>query len=427
MNLKRLNNIFLFGAIAFIAVLALQIYWIVFAWQVKTNDFKQRVNFSLRKVAEQMAVRSGFELPKTDLIKEISHNEFLVNYNYEISTDILEDYLIREMDVVEPGIKFEFGVYDCFTNDLVYGSCCELEASTRQRIKEKIPVHDNFTYYFVIRFPDKNVYLLTNLKFFVLLGLFTIIVGISYLFAIKALYKQKKISELQKDFVDNMTHEFKTPLTSIKLASNVLLENETINENSKLKKYSEIIVQQSEKLTSHVERLLDLVRSERTFSLKMEKIDLKQMILQINSDFKEKTSGCILNFTEDFPDEDIFIEGDRYHLFNAFQNIYDNSIKYNNKIEKCIITRIKTMKDFIQLEIRDNGIGISAENIPLIFDKFYRVQKNDVHDVKGFGLGLYYVKNIIDLHKWKINVESKINEFTSFKIIIYKIQNGNKQ
>jgi two-component system, OmpR family, phosphate regulon sensor histidine kinase PhoR len=427
MNLKRLNNIFLFGAIAFIAVLALQIYWIVFAWQVKTNDFKQRVNFSLRKVAEQMAVRSGFELPKTDLIKEIAHNEFLVNYNYEISLDILEDFLIREMDVVEPGINFEFGVYDCFTNDLVFGSCCELEASTRQRIKEKIPTHDNLTYYFVVRFPDKNVYLLTNLKFFVLLGLFTIIVGISYLFAIKALYKQKKISELQKDFVDNMTHEFKTPLTSIKLASNVLLENDAVNENSKLKKYTEIIVQQSEKLTSHVERLLDLVRSERTFSLKIEKIDLKQMILQINSDFMEKTSGSVLNFTEDFPDEDIFIEGDRYHLFNAFQNIYDNSIKYNNKDVKSICTSIKEMNDSIRLEIKDNGIGIAAENIPYIFEKFYRVQKNDIHDVKGFGLGLYYVKNILDLHKWKINVESKLNEFTSFTIIIYKYPNGNKQ
>jgi two-component system phosphate regulon sensor histidine kinase PhoR len=426
MNLKRLNNIFLFGAIAFIAVLALQIYWIVFAWQVKTNDFKQRVNFSLRKVAEQMAVRSGFELPKANLIKEISYNEFLVNYNYEISLDILEDFLIREMDVVEPGINFEFGVNDCFTNDLVYGSCCELEASSRQRIKEKIPVQDNLTYYFVVRFPDSNVYLLTNLKFFLLLGLFTITVGISYLFAIKALYRQKKISELQKDFVDNMTHEFKTPLTSIKLASNVLLENKSVYENSKLKKYTEIIVQQSEKLTSHIERLLDLVRSERTFSLKIEKIDLKQILLQIRADFMEKHTGSVLNFNEYFPEEDIIIDGDRYHLFNTLQNIYDNSIKYNNKEEKNIYTSIRRSNDIIELEIRDNGIGISSENLPFIFEKFYRVQNNDIHDVKGFGLGLYYVKNIIDLHKWKINIESKINEFTSFTIIIYKNQNGNQ-
>ncbi len=424
MKIKRINNIFIFGGIAFIAILALQLYWIGFAWHVKTTDFEQRVNFSLRKIATMMADQAGFELPKTDLIKQISQNEFLVNYNYEIQLDILEDLLLRELDVVEPGINFEYAVYDCHTNDLVYGDCCAVERQTKEKIKQKLPELGDFTYYFIVRFPGKNTYLLTNLKLFFILGLFTIIVGLIYLYAVRTLFAQKKLSELQKDFVDNMTHEFKTPLTSIKLASNILLESKDVNENSRLKKYSEIILQQSEKLTSHVERLLDLIRSDKNFRLKKENLDLKSLINDLNAETAHKSNEDLeIIFKTD--DASIFVYADRYHLYNAIQNIYDNAIKYNNKGRKLITVSIEEKNGEIILAIKDNGIGIRHEHLNNIFEKFFRVQKGNVHDVKGFGLGLYYVKNIIELHGWKIKVESRENEFTEFKIIMKKNNNGN--
>ncbi|MBK7093766.1 MAG: HAMP domain-containing histidine kinase [Saprospiraceae bacterium] len=426
MKIKNLNSIFILGGLAFIGILALQIYWIGFAWHVKTRDFEQRVNFSLRKVAQQMADQSGFELPKTDLIKQLSQNEFLVNYNYEIQLDILEDFLLRELDVVEPGIKFEYAVYDCFTNDLVYGDCCAVERHIKERIKQKLPQLDEFTYYFIVRFPNKNEYLLTNLKFFFVLGIFTIIVGFTYLYALKVLYRQKKLSELQKDFVDNMTHEFKTPLTSIKLASNVLLENKEITENTKLKKYSEIILQQSEKLTSHIERLLDLIRSDKTFNLKKESIDLVSLINDLNSETLQKSPTSDLDMSFDHPDRPVLISADRYHFYNVMQNLYDNAIKYNDKEQKQIKITIEDHSNEIILSVKDNGIGIRAEYLNYIFNKFFRVQKGNIHTVKGFGLGLYYVKNIIDLHGWKIFVESKENEFTTFKIKMKKNENGDQ-
>jgi two-component system phosphate regulon sensor histidine kinase PhoR len=426
MKIKNLNSIFILGGLAFIGILALQIYWIGFAWHVKTRDFEQRVNFSLRKVAQQMADQSGFELPKTDLIMQLSQNEFLVNYNYEIQLDILEDFLLRELDVVEPGINFEYAVYDCFTNDLVYGDCCAVERHTKEKIKQKLPDLDEFTYYFIVRFPDKNEYLLTNLRFFFVLGIFTIIVGFTYLYAIKVLYKQKKLSELQKDFVDNMTHEFKTPLTSIKLASNVLLENKEINENSKLKKYSEIILQQSEKLTSHIERLLDLIRSDKTFKLKRESIELIDFIKDLNAEIIQKSTNSDVEISFDHPDKPVSIYADRYHFYNVLQNIYDNAIKYNDKDNKKIITNLTADSREIILSVTDNGIGIGQENLSNVFNKFFRVQKGNIHSVKGFGLGLYYVKNIVDLHGWKVIAESKENEFTTFKIKIKTHENGDQ-
>ena len=411
---------------AFIGILALQIYWIGFAWHVKTRDFEQRVNFSLRKVAQQMAEQSGFELPKTDLIIQLSQNEFLVNYNFEIELDILEDFLLRELDVVEPGIKFEYAVYDCYTNDLVYGDCCAVERHTKEQIKRKLPKLDEFTYYFIVRFPNKNVYLLTNLRFFFLLGIFTIIIGFTYIYALKALYRQKKLSELQKDFVDNMTHEFKTPLTSIKLASTVLLENKEINANVKLKRYSEIILQQSEKLTSHIERLLDLIRSDKNFKLKKERFELIGVINDLNSETMQKTPYHNIEINFNHPENKVFIYADKYHFYNAIQNIYDNALKYNDKDHKTITTAITDNPAEVILSITDNGIGIRPEHLTEIFSKFYRAQKEDIHNVKGFGLGLYYVKNIIDLHRWNITTDSIENEYTTFKINIRKNENGDQ-
>ncbi|MEZ4908895.1 MAG: HAMP domain-containing sensor histidine kinase [Saprospiraceae bacterium] len=336
-----------------------------------------------------------------------------------LSLSIYLNYLIRELDVIEPGMKFEFAVYDCYTNDLVYGNCCEVNDLTKDKIKEKLPKLDNFTYYFVVRLPEKNKFLIYNLRFFFLLGLFTLILVFAYFYAIRILYRQKKLSELQKDFVDNMTHEFKTPLTSISLASSVLLDNKKINEDSKLTKYSQIIKQQSDKLTSHVERLLDLIRSDEKFKLNLEEFDLIELIDKLNLEFNNNGKQAFkINFHH--PKEKIIVNADKYHFYNVLLNIYDNALKYNDKKSVNIDINLTENSNNILLTIRDNGIGIKKDKLSNIFEKFYRVQQGDVHDVKGFGLGLYYVKNIIEHHGWTIEVDSEEHNWTEFKITIKK-------
>ena len=420
MQKKGLNNILILGAIAIFGIIVLQLYWLAMTWKIKNHEFYERVNISLRIVAEKMADKTDVVLPKKDLIKQLSSNAFLVNYNDVIQPDILEDLLIQELDRVVPNFTFEYAVYDCHNNDLKFGNCCMEDGKDKEKLFKKLPDDDKYTYYFIVRFPDKNLFLLYNLKLFVLLGLFAIIVVFAYLYAIKSIYRQRKLSELQKDFVDNMTHEFKTPLTSIKLASEVIGNNEKVNSDPRLKKYSSIITQQSEKLTSHIERLLDLIRSDEKFKLKLEKMNLVDTVKNVISGMEHSLNHQNVELKFTYPKEDIMIEADKYHFSNVLYNIIENAAKYNTNDDKKIRVNISEENDKYNLSIKDNGIGIANENLNNIFKKFYRVQSGDVHDVKGFGLGLYYVKNIINLHNWTISVKSKEKKGTTFTITINK-------
>lgn len=420
MKSKHLNSILILGALAIFGIIVLQLYWMALAWQIKSREFDERLNISLRHVADQLAIQSDTKLPKEGLIEKLSPNEYIVNFNDVIKPDVLEDLLIRELDIVEPGLKFEYAVYDCFSDDLIYGNCCGVAEKTKEEILKKLPNVEKYTYYFIVRFPDKRLFLLSNIKLFVLLGLFAIIVVFAYIYAVSNLYRQKKLSELQKDFVDNMTHEFKTPLTSIKLAASVLSESQPIKNDTRLEKYSNIIAQQSDKLTTHIEKLLDLIRSDKIFNLKMEKIELgnfiRNFVKSLDHEFKDKNTEIKV----EIPDQTIFVKTDKYHLNNILYNLIDNAIKYNESEVKKIEIALKDMGPYFNLSIKDNGIGINEANIKDIFKKFHRVHKDNIHDVKGFGLGLYYVKNIVKLHGWKIDVHSKPDKGSIFTIHINK-------
>jgi len=428
MTLKKnsSNSILILGALAIFGIIVLQVYWLMMAWQIKDREFNERINISLRKVAENLAFKTNTKLPKTGLIKKLSSNEYLVNFNDMIPRDILEDYLVRELDMIKPDLKFEYAVYDCFTDDLVYGNCCGVTEKTKTNLLKKLPGESKYTYYFIVRFPDKRLFLLSNIKLFILLGLFVIIVIIAYVYALTSLYEQRKLSELQKDFVDNMTHEFKTPLTSIKLASEVLYKNPLVAKDDKLKKYTEIISQQSDKLTAHIERLLDLIRSDKKFNLKFEIIELNSFIKNLVSSLEHELDfkNTVINL--DLPAKTIYIKADKYHFNNIILNIIDNAIKYNDSDEKKINISVKEYNNEYLLSIEDNGAGISEDNLKNIFKKFYRIQKDNIHNVKGFGLGLYYVKNIVKLHGWNIDVKSQIGKGTKFTIKI-KVSSRHKE
>jgi len=217
-----------------------------------------------------------------------------------------------------------------------------------------------------------------------------------------------------------MTHEFKTPISSIKIASSVLIENKNIKEDKRLSQYASIIRDQNERLNMQVEKVLNIARLEKDkFKLNIEKIELNEFIedIVIAERIKFENEEGQLLFDSD--SNDAYIQADKLHLTNVLSNILDNALKYCDKNPQVSV-RLISKKNSYQIAIADNGIGIEKDNYKKIFDKFYRVSTGNVHNVKGFGLGLYYVLNICEAHNWKMDIDSKVKQGTTFKIEIPK-------
>jgi len=238
-----------------------------------------------------------------------------------------------------------------------------------------------------------------------------------YVYSIYTIIQQKKYSELQRDFINNMTHEFKTPLSSILLASSYLNKQEVIQKNKKLEKYTEIIINQSKKLNSHIEQILNIAKSDNAPM----KMDLKDVVVipiikdvVENMQLKHQSLSVKINANKEF-----IIQADEFHFTNIVYNLLDNSIKYCEGNPEIVITIIEENNQ-IKMDFSDNGIGISNKNLNFIFDKFYRIPSTKSNEVNGFGLGLYYVKKICIQHHWKIFASNNNENGITISIIIPK-------
>lgn len=278
------------------------------------------------------------------------------------------------------------------------------------------------TNYFVVKFTDKESYTynrMGNVLFFSGLILAACIILAASIYII---LRQKRYSDLMKDFVNNMTHEFKTPISSIKLSADVLLNHPLIEEDKRLLQYAKIIKDQNQRLNDQVEKVLQIAKMESsTFSLKREELDLNEMLKDLCSQnqWRVRDQGGLLDY--ELSSQHSKIKADRFHLANVFSNLLDNAIKYSREKPSIMVKTYDQDKACV-IEIEDKGIGIKKEELPYLFQKFYRVSTGDVHDVKGFGIGLYYVKRICDEHGFELNIESEYNKGTIVRILVKNFQ-----
>ena len=317
-------------------------------------------------------------------------------------------------------IAFEYAVYHCSSDELVYGNYCSPNNIDEKSIKKnkKLPKFKNLIYYFVVRFPERESFLLANRNMTLTLTILSILAIVFFLYSMWVIMEQKRLSELQKDFINNMTHEFKTPISSIKIASDFLANNENVKEDSRLNRYIQIIREQNQRLNEQVEKVLNVARLEK------DSIELKKEIFEINNTLEEiiKNESLKLkqgNISFKNSKEKININADKLHFVNVVANMIDNAIKYSNEKPIVEISLLDAGKDVL-LGIKDHGIGIDKESQKKLFDKFYRVSTGNVHNVKGFGLGLFYVKNICKAHGWALDLESELGAGTEFIITIPK-------
>ncbi len=272
-------------------------------------------------------------------------------------------------------------------------------------------------YELIVQIASEESYIWGKVRPMILLSvLFTVLILICFGYSLYFIFKQKKISAIKNDFINNMTHELKTPLASISLAASSIRHPEVIQKPGEIEHFVDIIESEERRINAHIEQVLDIASLDKgELKLRCVEADLiyliKDSIQNVDLSLTESNGtnvfDCQLNEAPIFADE--------FHLTNVFTNILDNSIKYRNDDLRIHIQLIK-MGDSYQITIQDNGIGMNSTAQKLAFDKFYRAESGDIHNRKGFGLGLSYVKSIVEAHNGSVSLESEVNKGTTVTI-----------
>lgn len=338
---------------------------------------------------------------------------------------LLESLLIREFERRNIIENFEYGVYDCFTDSIVYGDYVALDENTTHEFgatKSPMIKWDKDGHYFGVFFPDRKPYeadvARPQVATWAFSAIISLIVFVFFAYAVYLIIRQRKLSEMKTDFINNMTHELRTPISTIALSSEVLLNEDIVNQPDRLKSYAELIYNENQRLKLQVDKVLQLATlDKKEMEINHAPIDVHQIIEKaVRSTLLVRENEEIqikLNLSARY----YHILGDEVHFGSVIHNLLDNALKYRNSNTLITITTAN-ISDKISIKIKDNGIGIPKTSIPFIFDKFYRVHTGNIHNVKGFGLGLNYVQQIIHAHKGTINVKSEQGKGSEFTIIL---------
>ncbi|MEQ8705152.1 MAG: HAMP domain-containing sensor histidine kinase [Phaeodactylibacter sp.] len=421
-------RVILLGAIAIAGIIGMQAYWVINTWNINEEDFSKKASLALYRTACGLADLSGGDLPPRNIVNQRTTNSYVVNIDSEIDDEHLEYFLQKEFERLALYVDFEYAVYDCTTNEMMYGNYCSFNPGKQPDLTElgHLPKDDKFTYYFSVKFPNRSGYLLGKMQLSIFFSAILLIVLVFFAYSMYIMLRQKRLSELQKDFINNMTHEFKTPISTIKISADVFQSAPEVQANQRLMRYANIILEQNKRLNSQVEKVLQLARIEQgNFELKIERFSVPEALNAIVNSTAvqvEKQGGTL---ESDIRLEEVFIEADRLHFTNILHNLLDNAIKYCCERPEVRLYAFSS-EQHINIQIEDRGVGISKEHLSRIFSKFYRVPTGNVHKVKGFGLGLYYVKSICDAQGWQLNIESTPGEGTNVSLQIPILQPGFK-
>ena len=387
----------------------IQLNWILQTAKYKEEVFNEKASIVFARTTEVLALdKSLSKKIETGLTKNEKHKTDSLIRHFANYYNLHENYIFELKKIPEYSKNLTLGYKDKFNNSskaCYQHSIDSLQQSNNWQLKIAYPNHKS------------SVLKEMGLPFLVSIIL---ILMVLFLFwrTIVSLIKEKKISEHTIDFLNNMTHEFNTPLTSISLAGQLIIKDAILKKEDEIKLNTDIILEENEKLRLQVERVLNfsaldkgelfLNKVELDFHLLLKNI-LKSIVLQID----DKLGHLKLELDA----KSYSIKGDKMHLSNAIRNVIDNSIKYSIESPEIIIQTLNTPKKLV-IMISDKGIGIEREYHEKVFEKYFRIPKGNVHDVKGFGLGLAYTKKIVELHGGKIDLQSNMELGTIFTITL---------
>ncbi|MFZ4520836.1 MAG: sensor histidine kinase [Bacteroidales bacterium] len=408
--------------IALVGLMGIQIYWIQSASAIKEANFRRSVNEAMVKVVQKV---ERMERSKALLFNQY---ESMLNFNRHLPYDSVLtikdlDSLIRlQLNIRGVDTRYEFCIYKPERQEFLM----ERSPNFRKELIEKgnafiLFQADIYTSpeYLLIYFPREKQFLLTELWGMLLISIILIIVIVySFTYTIATIFRQKRLSEMKNDFINNMTHEFKTPISTISLACEALSDKELRGSGEFLDSYLSMILEENKRLAGMAEKILQTAVIDKG-QLKMNKeiIDLHEIIIDVIKNLRIQVEIKDGEVSRRLKAPKSKIEGDKVHVTNLVYNLLDNANKYSPK-KPMIRISTENAGNGIVMTIEDKGIGISKMEQKKIFDKLYRVPTGNIHEVRGFGLGLSYVKAIVEEHHGKISLESEANKGSKFRVFL---------
>nr|NQU92886.1 HAMP domain-containing histidine kinase [Bacteroidota bacterium] len=422
MNRRVLNLITVITALALIGVVISQLFWVNNALTLKREQFRQNIDIGLKKVANQLlSIQNDSVMCEkftSNCIDGVSINDKFIRSLDPQLLDSMFKKTFENLDVVQ---NYFYAIYRQDNHTFVVGNLQDHHSQILES-QHKVAVSCIFQeiqYVLAVYFPLESGFVLNTMQVYILLSIFLLLVIIfGFWYIIYSLIRQKKLSVMKTDFVNNMTHEFKTPISTISIASEMLMNDIVLQNPDRVKKYSQLIYDENDRLKMQVEKVLQVAKLEEgTFKLKLAEIDLheilKDLAQKMHMTISKRHGKIFLRLNA----ADRIIFADKTHLTNVFHNLLDNAGKYSNgRPEITVSTR--SNKRGVHVSIEDKGIGMAPDQQKLIFKKFHRIPTGDLHDVKGFGIGLFYVETIIEAHGGNIGVKSEIGKGSSFSVFL---------
>jgi two-component system phosphate regulon sensor histidine kinase PhoR len=440
----KIKGVVVLGLIALFSVLIVQLFWIQQATKtqevsmmiqqkedsLKRKEFDDHVHLSLLNVLAKIQKKEGLTPELYGAIHKVSNSHYTVaiNINEELPMLYLENLLKREFYQQTIQRDFYYGIYDCFTDSITLSNritykqdsiYVEESQGTSEVNPEKLNLKKD-GHYFTVYFPEMGTNGMKTPKDispWIYLIIMLLVVSLFFAFSVSIILRQNRLAEVKTDFINNMTHELKTPISTISLSAEMLLRSNPL-ETEKAHKYAGIIYKENKRLEHQVERVLNVAKLDKDHVvLNKAEFNVNELLEEVKENFElhhlERGGSIHVNLHA----RNHLIQADNVHLTNVIYNLLDNAVKYCDGTPEIHLST-RDDKNGLWIEITDNGIGIKKENLSMIFDKFYRVPTGNLHNVKGFGLGLYYVKLIIEAHGGKVSVKSTLGKGTSFSLFL---------
>ncbi|WJS94119.1 HAMP domain-containing histidine kinase [Flavobacterium johnsoniae] len=448
---QRINLLIVFSVVALIVLTTVQCYLVKTAYDYKVAEFHTQIKNEIGKISNNYSdIDSAIVSRKEALYKSLSENYIKgKKTKLDVKSGVLQaqyqnaitQKLQRKFERDLPNFKIDFAIVlnkfilykskqeadtifseKPFIENKLYGNLLSLNHAflVRSYVGTTNGTFDNQDYKLLtedsmyVSVVDWEMIILGRMTFILILSLLSILTLITlFVIALKALIKQKKVSDVKTDFINNITHELKTPLATLGISTKILEQKNIRNNDENFTSIVNTISRQNNRLQNLIDQVMANSLAENEIELQKEKIETEDFLLSIVNDFK--ITFPKINLKTDFQTQKTILVLDRFHLTTAFLNVLENAVKYGSS---TITIKTKIIENQFSITFEDNGIGIAKNKQSFLFEKFYRVEQGNLHNTKGLGLGLYYVDQIVKAHQGSVNVISDLGKGSQFTILL---------